>query len=66
MKSRWKVSSQVCGDIKIYQVYRLRDVDSVDENGNRQYDALIFSDKREALNRVDVLNKTEANNDAEK
>lgn len=49
MKSEWKVTSQYVGGEKIYQVYRLRDIDAVDHSGNREYvPKFITNDEKEA------------------
>ncbi len=48
MKSKWKVTSQYVGGEKIYQVYRLRDINAIDHSGNREYVRFITSDKKEA------------------
>lgn len=49
MKSKWKVTSQYVGGEKIYQVYRLRDINAVDHSGNREYvPKFITNDKKEA------------------
>ena len=48
MKSKWKVTSQYVGGEKIYQVYRLRDINAIDHSGNREYVRFITIDKKEA------------------
>ena len=35
MKSEWKIRSQYLGGKKIFQVYRLKDMDEDDQIGNR-------------------------------
>ena len=37
MKSEWKVTSNIIGGEKMYAVYRLKDINAVDHNGNREY-----------------------------
>ena len=59
MKSEWKVRANWTGDMEMYQVYRLYDVQKVDEAYNREEDGLyVKKDKAEA--RAKELNTREA------
>ena len=51
MKSPWKVSSTMIGSEKVYQVYRLYDVQKIDHSGNREVDYLIHETKNDAIER---------------
>ncbi|MGM9936984.1 MAG: hypothetical protein ACI38A_06540 [Candidatus Ornithomonoglobus sp.] len=58
MKSEWRVTSQYIGDNeKIFQLYRLRDVNEVDHSGNREYVSGIFGSREAAAELADRLNK---------
>ena len=59
MKSEWKVRTNWTGDMKMYQVYRLYDVQKIDNSGNREEDGLyVKKDKAEV--RAKELNMREA------
>ena len=60
MKSAWKIRSQYLGGKKIYQVYRLKDMDEDDQIGNRTYAGAWRRDKAEAMALMEKLNKEEA------
>ena len=60
MKSAWKIRSQYLGGQKIYQVYRLKDMDADDQIGNRTYAGAWRRDKAEAVALMEKLNKEEA------
>ena len=60
MKSAWKIQSQYLGGKKIYQVYRLKDMDADDQIGNRTYASAWRRDKAEAAALMEKLNKEEA------
>lgn len=60
MKSAWKIRSQYLGGKKIYQVYRLKDMDADDQIGNRTYAGAWKRDKAEALALAEQLNKERA------
>ena len=60
MKSAWKIRSQYLGGRKIYQVYRLKDMDADDQIGNRTYAGAWRRDKAEAVALMEKLNKEEA------
>ena len=60
MKSEWKIRSQYLGGKKIFQVYRLKDMDEDDQIGNRTYAGAWKRDKAEAVELVEKLNKEEA------
>jgi hypothetical protein len=36
-KSKWKVTSNLIGDMPKYRVFRLKDITAVDHSGNREY-----------------------------
>lgn len=57
MTSDWRVSSQYINSEKIYQVYRLRNVNGIDHSGNREYCGGIFTDEAAAQAFADELNK---------
>lgn len=59
MKSEWRVSVQYCGDEKIYQVYRIRNVNEIDHSGNREYKGGCFYDRQEAVILAEELNSRE-------
>jgi len=56
MKSAWKIRSQYLGGKKIYQVYRLKDMDEGDQIGNRTYAGAWKRDKAEAMSLAKKLN----------
>ena len=56
MKGKWKVTVQYIGDEKIYQVYRLKDVNGVDHSGNREYQKTMFNIEMSAQCLADRLN----------
>ena len=60
MKGAWKIRSQYLGGKKIYQVYRLKDMDADDQIGNRTYAGAWKRDKAEAVALAEKLNKEEA------
>lgn len=57
MIGRWSVSSQYIGGEKIFQVYRLRNVNGVDHSGNREYCGGIFYNEESAQAFADKLNE---------
>ena len=59
MKSKWMVSSQVINGIKLYSVYRLRDVDKTDHSGNRETCSGFFEDRDSAEESAEMLNDKE-------
>ena len=59
MKSPWKVSSNMIGTEKVYQVYRLYDVQEIDHSGNREVDPIIHEDENDAIERCRELNDLE-------
>ena len=59
MKSEWKVSSNVIGDQKWYQVYRIKDTSQVHHSGNREEFGGLHSDKYAAQKLADELNMQE-------
>lgn len=48
MRSEWRITSQYFGESKIWQVYRLRNVNTVDHSGNREFAEGIFETREEA------------------
>ena len=60
MKSEWKIRSQYLGGKKIFQVYRLKEMDEDDQIGNRTYAGAWKRDKAEAVELMEKLNKEEA------
>lgn len=61
MKGKWRVTHQTCDGAAIYQVYRLRDVNSVDHSGNREYADYIYDEERAAQLLADHLNGGDKN-----
>ena len=61
MKSEWKVTHQGIDGAAIYQVYRLRDVNSVDHSGNREYADHIYYEEQGAQLLADHLNGGDKN-----
>ena len=59
MKSAWKISSQYLCGRKVYQVYRIKDVNAVDHSGNREYAGKLTDDEAAALALAEQLNKEE-------
>lgn len=59
MKSAWKISSQYLCGRKVYQVYRIKDVNAVDHSGNREYAGKLTDDEAAALALAEKLNKEE-------
>ena len=59
MKSEWRVTSQcfIGSEKRVYQVYRLRDIHTIDHSGNREHQPQAFYDKAEAHALADSLNK---------
>lgn len=55
--SEWRVTSNLIGGAPWYGVYRLRDKEATDENGNREYAGGYFPTKKEARALADELNK---------
>ena len=60
MKSAWKISSQYLCGRKVYQVYRIKDVNAVDHSGNREYAGKLTDDEVAALALAEQLNKERA------
>ena len=58
--SEWKVSRNYIGGMKLYQVYRLLDVNGVDHAGNREYKPGLFDSEAVAQQVADALNGKEA------
>ncbi len=56
MKSVWKVSSNWVGDRKVFAVYRLRDINTVDHSGNRELYGDYIDSKEDALTIANELN----------
>ncbi len=57
MVGEWSVASQVINGEKVFQVYRLRNVNGVDHDGNREYCGGLFSNKAAAQEFADELNR---------
>ena len=60
MKSEWRVSCNPVGGRRLYQAYRIRDVDAIDHSGNREYAGEWTENKTEAQAVADSLNAEEA------
>ena len=61
MKSEWRVSSNVVGDYKYYQVYRLKDINEVHHSGNREERPGVIEVYEEAVELARALNELEGN-----
>lgn len=48
MKGEWKVASIYAAGLRLYQIYRLRDVNATDHSGNREYTGPVFGSEAEA------------------
>lgn len=59
MTGPWKVSSNIIGDRKVYQVYRLRDTNVVDHSGNRECSGGYVTERYEAEKLAEALNQKE-------
>lgn len=59
MKGAWKVSSNIIGDRKVYQVYRMRDANEIDHSGNREYSGGYLTEQYEAKKLAETLNQKE-------
>ncbi len=57
MRSEWKVSSQTFGNLKIFQVYRIRNANEIDHSGNREYTEEVWTDRESAQAYADELNR---------
>lgn len=57
--SEWRVTGNLIGGAPWYGVYRLRDTDEVDCNGNREYRGGYFPTKKEARALAKQLNEEE-------
>ena len=57
MKSKWMVSFQYINGMKLYSVYRLKDVDAVDHSGNRETHSGFFEDRKSAEDYAAQLNE---------
>ena len=59
MRSEWRITSQYFGENKIWQVYRLRNVNAVDHSGNREFAEATFETREEAAELAERLNAEE-------
>lgn len=59
MKSAWMVSSQYIDGVKLYSVYRLRDVEETDHSGNREASDRLFEDRESAVEYAQTLDDRE-------
>lgn len=57
MKSEWRVTSNIIADEKMYQVYRIIDIEEVDHSGNRETHGGWTTDLEETKKIADKLNK---------
>lgn len=58
-KSKWKVTWQFIGGVKMYAVYRLRDIHSVDCSSNREYGSGYSCREEEVSALAERLNELE-------
>ena len=57
--SKWKVSSNPINGTTLYAVYQIRDINSVDHSGNRNYASEWMADKQMAIEIAEKLNLEE-------
>lgn len=57
MKSEWRVTSNLFGDIKMYAAYRLLDISEPDHSGNREYGKGYTENRGEAEEEAATLNR---------
>ena len=58
--SEWRVTKNMVGGAPWYGVYRIRDLDEVDHNGNREYKPGYFPTRKEAEIYAEYCNKEES------
>ncbi len=54
--SEWRIAHQAAGGEIYIRVYRLRDINTIDHSGNREYLRQIFETDEEAQKVVDEMN----------
>jgi len=59
MKSEWRVTSQMIGNVRMYAPYRLKDVNTTDHAGNREEGGAYVTDRDLAVKNVAELNAEE-------
>ena len=59
ISSEWKVTSNRIDGVKVWAVYRLRDVSELDHSGNREYATKYMADKEKAEEIARKLNAGE-------
>jgi len=57
MSGKWKVTSQMIGDVRKYSAFRMLDTSAVDHSGNREYFGGYFEEREKAQALADVLNE---------
>lgn len=57
MSGKWKVTSQMIGDVRMYAAVRIIDTSKVDHSGNREYFGGYFEEREKAEALVNVLNE---------
>lgn len=62
MKSKWKISCNVIDGKKIYQVYRILDLNVTDHSGNREYYGDYLTDRDQAKAQAERLNSGKGGN----
>ena len=62
MKGEWRFLIRKLAGKMVYQVYRLKDRNTVDDHDNREYTGGILHDKREAMKLAAKMNEEEASN----
>lgn len=65
MKGKWKVTSNIIGDKKVYAAYRLIDERQPDHSGNREYYGGYIYDRSEVEHTVSGLNTAAMLNEEE-
>jgi len=60
MSGKWKVTSQMIGDVRKYSAVRIIDTSKVDHSGNREYFGGYHEDREKAETLVNMLNEEDA------
>ena len=59
MKSEWKVQSNVIGGNRMYQVFRIKNINQVHHSGNMEYCGELTTDREKAQELAEKLNQKE-------
>lgn len=63
MKSEWRVQKTPVEDGFVYQIYRIRDINTIDHSGNREYSDRVFDDLDLAEDVARIMNEGEEDAD---